>query len=245
MCAKFDDVPGVTRFDGTEDVHRGNVSAAEGALVHDLFDARAGGGDLAGEIGETARPIADHGGEAAEPPIGDEPALNHAAEDVWVDVAAANQEHAVFAGELFQFVDIAAASGVAAAPSTTDFSSSTSRRIASAISSSLAVIARSTWSRAIAKALSPTCGIASPSARVGRIVTGVGSPTCNAAEKLATFSASTATIFVCGRKVLIASETPAIKPPPPTGTTTRSTSGTCSRISRPIVPWPEMIGGSS
>src|ERR1051325_3381274 len=77
MCAKFDDVPGVTRFDGTEDVHRGNVSAAEGALVHDLFDARAGGGDLAGEIGETARPIADHGGEAAEPAIGDEAALVH------------------------------------------------------------------------------------------------------------------------------------------------------------------------
>src|ERR1051325_2642098 len=104
MCAKFDDVLGVTRFDGTEDVHRGNVSAAEGALVHDLFDARAGGGDFAGEIGETARPIADHGGEAAEPAVGDEAALNHAAEDVWVDVAAAKQEHAFFAGELFQFV---------------------------------------------------------------------------------------------------------------------------------------------
>ena len=31
---------------------------------------------------------------------------------------------------------------------------------------------------------------------------------------------------------------PAIRPPPPTGTTIASTSGVCSRISSPIVPWP-------
>src|ERR1043166_1692146 len=51
MIAHFGDMVGVTRFDGAEDVHRGKVSAAEGALVHDLFDARAGGGDFFSEIG--------------------------------------------------------------------------------------------------------------------------------------------------------------------------------------------------
>ena len=62
---------------------------------------------------------------------------------------------------------------------------------------------------------------------------GVGFPASRAAEKLATFSASTATTFVSGRNVLIASETPASNPPPPTGTTTASTFGTCSTISSP------------
>jgi hypothetical protein len=101
MCAKFDDVLGVTRFDGTEDVHRGNVSAAEGALVHDLFNARASGGDFAGEISEPAGTIADYGGESAKAAIGDEATLDHTAENVRVNVAAAKQEHAFFAGELF------------------------------------------------------------------------------------------------------------------------------------------------
>src|SRR4029453_536032 len=57
--------------------------------------------------------------------------------------------------------------------------------------------------------------MASPSASVGRIVNLVGLPASSAAEKLATFSASTATIFVFGRRVLIAKDTPANKPAPP------------------------------
>jgi len=46
-----------------------------------------------------------------------------------------------------------------------------------------------------------------------------------------------------GRSVFMANEIPAINPAPPTGTMTRSTSGTCSRISRPSVPWPRDDGG--
>ena len=38
---------------------------------------------------------------------------------------------------------------------------------------------------------------------------------------------------------------PPISPPPPTGTSTASRSGTCSASSRPIVPWPAMTRGSS
>jgi len=37
---------------------------------------------------------------------------------------------------------------------------------------------------------------------------------------------------------------PAVRPPPPKGTTTESTSGMSSRISKPIVPFPSIILGS-
>ena len=35
-----------------------------------------------------------------------------------------------------------------------------------------------------------------------------------------------------------------MRPPPPMGTTICSTSGSCSRISRPMVPWPAITSGS-
>ncbi len=41
-----------------------------------------------------------------------------------------------------------------------------------------------------------------------------------------------------GRCALTAAAMPASKPPPPAETTTVRTSGHCSRISRPQVPWP-------
>ena len=129
-----------------------------------------------------------------------------------------------------------AARGVAAAPSTTPFSSSTIRNMESAICSSVTMTDLSTRDFAISNAFLPTCGMASPSARVGCISIRVGFPIFSAAEKLATFSASTAITFTFGRFVFTASETPAIKPAPPTGTITASTLGTCSRISKPIVP---------
>ena len=42
-----------------------------------------------------------------------------------------------------------------------------------------------------------------------------------------------------------AAATPEIRPPPPMGTITASTSGSWSRISRPMVPWPAMTSSSS
>mmetsp|Transcript_39459 Transcript_39459/g.100011 ORF Transcript_39459/g.100011 Transcript_39459/m.100011 type:complete len:315 (-) Transcript_39459:909-1853(-) len=44
---------------------------------------------------------------------------------------------------------------------------------------------------------------------------------------------------------LMASAMPAMRPPPPTGMTTASSSSTCSRISMPTVPAPAKMGGSS
>ena len=60
------------------------------------------GGDLRGEIGEAARTIADHGGETAEPAVGDEAAFDHAAEHIRIDVSAAEQEDDALAGEFGQ-----------------------------------------------------------------------------------------------------------------------------------------------
>jgi len=48
-----------------------------------------------------------------------------------------------------------------------------------------------------------------------------------------------------GASALSASAMPLISPPPPIGTTSVSSSGTSSRISSAIVPWPSITAGSS
>ncbi len=50
--------------------------------------------------------------------------------------------------------------------------------------------------------------------------------------------------FYFGFVNLIAVATPLMRPPPPTGAKTASTSGISSRISSPMVPWPAMIFSS-
>ena len=66
-----------------------------------------------------------------------------------------------------------------------------------------------------------------------------------AVRKLGQASGSTPIIFTSGLRVLTATATPAMRPPPPTGMTMASTSGTWVRISRPIVPCPaRMLGWS-
>ena len=89
----------VARFDGANDADGGNIAAGKGAFVHHLFDARAAGGDFTGEICETAWPIADDCSESAETAISDEPALDHAAQHVWIDVAAGKEQDGAFACE--------------------------------------------------------------------------------------------------------------------------------------------------
>ncbi len=94
------EVGAVARLDRAKDVDRRDVGAGEGAVVHDLLDARAGGGDLRGQIGQAARSIADHGGETREPSVRDEAALDHAAEDIGIDVAAAEEKDNALSREL-------------------------------------------------------------------------------------------------------------------------------------------------
>ncbi len=58
-------------------------------------------------------------------------------------------------------------------------------------------------------------------------------------------SACTPITRASGTRPVTAVATPAISPPPPTGTTTVSTSGHSSTISSPIVPWPAITASSS
>ena len=69
----------VASLDGALNMDRGNIRAGEGTIVHDLFDARAGGRNLGREISQTAGSIANDRGETREPAVGDQPALDHAA----------------------------------------------------------------------------------------------------------------------------------------------------------------------
>ena len=61
--------------------------------MHHLFDARAGGSHLSGEIGESAGTIANHSGESAEPTVRDQTSFNHATKHVGIDVSAAKQKN--------------------------------------------------------------------------------------------------------------------------------------------------------
>ena len=53
-------------------------------------------------------------------------------------------------------------------------------------------------------------------------------------------SAATPTTVVFGDSAFTAVATPAMRPPPPTGTTTQWRSGSAATISRPTVPWPRI-----
>ena len=58
------------------------------------------------------------------------------------------------------------------------------------------------------------------------------------------FSVWTPMTLILGLTFLAATARPEMRPPPPIGATIASTSGSCSMISRAIVPWPAMTSGS-
>ena len=58
-------------------------------------------------------------------------------------------------------------------------------------------------------------------------------------------AASTPITRTSGRIAARAAAIPEISPPPPMGTTTVVASGASEASSRPMVPWPAMISGSS
>ncbi len=76
-----------------------------------------------------------------------------------------------------------AASGAAPAPSTTLFSSSVKRRIASAIDASSTVTTRSTTRRTISNGVAPSLATARPSARSSRAAPSSGPPRSSAARE--------------------------------------------------------------
>mmetsp|Transcript_8444 Transcript_8444/g.35325 ORF Transcript_8444/g.35325 Transcript_8444/m.35325 type:complete len:447 (+) Transcript_8444:1363-2703(+) len=139
-----------------------------------------------------------------------------------------------------------AAMPAAPAPSWMSFSSSTRRRSATDMSFSDTVTSLSTRVRSTSKDLGPTAGTARPSASVGPgIVTLTTSPASIAAAMDAQRLGSTPMICTFGLMVLTASATPAMSPPPPTGTTMASMFSASSRISSPTDPAPAMMLKSS
>src|ERR1700674_5598734 len=89
----------VSRLDRAQDMDRGNIRAGEGAIVDDFLDAGATGSDLGGEISQSAGTIADHRGEATEPAISHQGALDDPTQHIRIDIAPAKKEHDAFAGQ--------------------------------------------------------------------------------------------------------------------------------------------------
>ena len=106
------------------------------------------------------------------------------------------------------------------------------------IDSSETVRMSSTWSRTAANVTSPGRPTAMPSAMVFIESSFTGAPFASEPGYAAAPSACTPTIRTSGRIALTAIAIPASNPPPPVGTTTVFTSGACSMISSPAVPWP-------
>ena len=86
---------------------------------------------------------------------------------------------------------------------------------------------------------------AMPSARVSERSRWTGRPSSSDAAAPGEADASTPITRAFGRRAFTTVATPEIIPPPPMGTTSVATSGTCSRISSAMVPCPAITAGSS
>lgn len=112
--------------------------------------------------------------------------------------------------------------------------------MASRISSSLTATKPSTNSRMCANVRSPTRCARSASAMVRPVSSGshaTGRPARWESRASAASSGSTPMTLISGRTALTAAATPAMSPPPLTGTSTTPASGRSRTISRPTVPW--------
>src|SRR6267143_2907037 len=93
----------IASFNRAKHMHGSNVRAGERAIVHHLFDACAGGGDLRGKVGKTAGAIADHGAETAEAAICNQTTLDYTTEHIRVNGTAAEQKYYALAREMAKF----------------------------------------------------------------------------------------------------------------------------------------------
>ena len=91
MRTKISQVLMVSCLNCAKDVDGGNVGTGKRPIVHDLFDARTGRGDLRGKIGEAAGSVANYRSESAKSSVGDQATFDDATEDVGINVSAAKQ----------------------------------------------------------------------------------------------------------------------------------------------------------
>mmetsp|Transcript_6188 Transcript_6188/g.22649 ORF Transcript_6188/g.22649 Transcript_6188/m.22649 type:complete len:225 (-) Transcript_6188:885-1559(-) len=157
-----------------------------------------------------------------------------------------NRTTTVFPSSSGSFPARHAAIPAAPAPSCTSFSHSTSLNNPTEMSLSLTVTSLSTRGRHTSNDRGPTVGTARPSASVGPGMSNLTTlPAANAAAIEGHRSGSTPMTMTFGLIVFTASATPAMSPPPPTGTNTISSFGSCRTISNPTVPCPATTSGSS
>ena len=98
---------------------------------------------------------------------------------------------------------------------------------------------------AVAKAISPRRDAPSASAATPPTSTSTGPPVARALCRVGQDAGSTPITEIASSTPASAFATPEINPPPPTATSTVSTSGACSAISSPRVPWPQTVGNES
>ena len=126
----------ITRFDRAKNVYGGEIGTGESAIVHHFFDARADGRNLRGEIGEAARPVANYCRKRESRPSATSPRSITRLSTFGSMLPPQSRRTTRLPASSGSCPERQAARVVAAAPSTTPFSNSTMRRIASAICSS-------------------------------------------------------------------------------------------------------------
>ena len=141
--------------------------------------------------------------------------------------------------------DNSAASATAPAGSATVLARSINNTTVSAIASSDTVTTSSTRRRMTGSVRSPGARVRRPSAIVSGDDSGPRKRSWNARCVALAPLAWTPNTRRSGLSALAATAIPAIRPPPPMGTTSVSTSGAASSTSRATVPWPAITSGSS
>jgi hypothetical protein len=140
---------------------------------------------------------------------------------------------------------ISAATVIAPLGSATSLHRSMRWRMARTMASSSTVTTSSRNASWCAKGTVPIRMDISPSAMLCVDGSVTGSPASRARASFGAPEGSTPITRTAGRSCLTAAATPALNPPPPTGTRTVFTVGMSSTISRPTVPCPAMIRASS
>lgn len=67
-----------------------------------ILNAGTVGSDKAGQLGKSARPVADYGGKSRKPPVMDKALFDNTAPHGRVDIPSANGKHDLVTGELRQ-----------------------------------------------------------------------------------------------------------------------------------------------
>src|SRR6476659_1394585 len=215
---------------------RGHVE--QRAAVEDLENIRPRSAKNGGDPAKHAGLIGDGESKRNDFSVPLEPAHDNGGEHAGIDIAAAEVEAELAAAKLLGLRQQSGKGGGACT-----FSEVSRAQMARSMAGSSTSMMRETSAFTIGKVSLPGAFTAIPSASVCSEQT-TASPVraaCidgHAAEE-------TPITARLGLSACRAMALPAIKPPPPTGTTIMSRSGTSSRTSKAMVPWPAMMRGSS